>query len=87
MELSRFKQQAAKAFTRLSLYKPLFGKSAGAPPTERAAEIEPKQQRLSKPLFPSHIVPSVNNAVRIQGGPPPLCLDQSEARKKTFFSS
>ena len=76
MELSRFKQQAAKAFTRLSLYKPLFGKSAGAPPTERAAEIEPKLVTSSKDFqnlfFPSHIVPSVNNAVADPGGPAPL---------------
>ena len=89
MELSRFKQQAAKAFTRLSLYKPLFGKSAGAPPTERAAEIEPKLFTSSKGfqnLCFRHILYHVlTTQWRILGGTPPLCLDQSEARKKIFF--
>ena len=89
MELSRFKQQAAKAFTRLSLYKPLFGKSAGATPTERAAEIEPKLFTSSKGFqnlcFRHILYHLLTTQWRILGGPPPLIFRPKWGPKKNIF--
>ena len=89
MELSRFKQQAAKAFTRLSLYKPLFGKSAGAPPTERAAEIEPKLFTSSKGFqnlcFRHILYHLLTTQWRILGARPPYVQTKVRPEKKIFF--